>query len=403
MARVNNYDKVPAGFETSGFAGIGLSCKMMEPSSLSSPSDWELLISELSSWGVVPQPEEIEVVSLGEDERGPSAVLSGEKEWIAEFLPWGSDGLIRKRISSSDNTSISPCGGYYWKGIDVILLWESQEIPTNSRVKISEAMKSGDIDLAKELLWSCGEVLAKYHREVKDARTTPPDPRRWNERLSRIEESLRADLIWRAQHSRDTECMLSLGDVRLDYIIDNRIRIGRPRRSDALVPADCEYPAIKDLASLAHDLSRLHYELSSDLDIVELRIPLIQGWRSGAPEKWCSDRVFYSHRGGLAIWEYEQCLLDVLEAVSDQSGSPEPAVGLIRYVKRYQKKMFNSRIIGSLSMMAGFFGVVTIIREFPTSIGTLAMPVAFISASYLLMRFYRSLSPPPEIPLNRIV
>ena len=60
MARVNNYDKVPAGFETSGFAGIGLSCKMMEPSSLSSPSDWELLISELSSWGVVPQPEEIE-------------------------------------------------------------------------------------------------------------------------------------------------------------------------------------------------------------------------------------------------------------------------------------------------------------------------------------------------------
>ena len=105
----------------------------------------------------------------------------------------------------------------------------------------------------------------------------------------------------------------------------------------------------------------------------------------------------------MAIWEYEQCLLDVLEAVSDQSGSPEPAVGLIRYVKRYQKKMFNSRIIGSLSMMAGFFGVVTIIREFPTSIGTLAMPVAFISASYLLMRFYRSLSPPPEIPLNRIV
>ena len=176
LARVKNDDKVPVGFEALGFAGIGLSCKMMEPSSLSTPSDWELLISEMNSWGDVPEPDKIEVLSLGEDERGPSAILGDGKESIAEFLPWGSDGLIRKRASSSGSTSISPCGGYYWNGIDVILLWESQEILSNSRMKISEAMKSGNISLAKELLWSCGEALATYHEEVKDSRTTPPDP-----------------------------------------------------------------------------------------------------------------------------------------------------------------------------------------------------------------------------------
>ncbi|MDP6985946.1 MAG: hypothetical protein QGH38_01860 [Candidatus Thalassarchaeaceae archaeon] len=403
LARVNNDDKVPVGFEALGFAGIGLSCKMMEPSSLSTPSDWELLISEMNSWGDVPEPDKIEVLSLGEDERGPSAILGDGKEWIAEFLPWGSDGLIRKRASSSGSTSISPCGGYYWNGIDVILLWESQEILSNSRMKISEAMKSGNISLAKELLWSCGEALATYHEEVKDSRTTPPDPRRWNRRLSQIEERLRADSIWRAQHSRDTECMLSLGDIRLDDIINNKIRIVRPRRSDVLVPADCQYPAIRDLASLAHDLSRLHYELESDLPIIELRTSLIEGWRDSAPEKWCSDRVFYSHRGGLAIWEYEQCLIDVLEAVSDQSGPPQPAVGLIRFVKAYQKKMFSSRLFGSLSMMTAFFGIVSIVRDFPTSVGGSITPLAFISASYFLLRYYRSLSPPPEIPLNGVV
>ena len=45
----------------------------------------------------------------------------------------------------------------------------------------------------------------------------------------------------------------------------------------------------------------------------------------------------------MAIWEYEQCLMDVLEASSNQSGAPQLAIDTLQYVKMYQKKMFNKQ------------------------------------------------------------
>tara|TARA_B100000029_G_C17269834_1_gene849414 strand:+ start:157 stop:750 length:594 start_codon:yes stop_codon:yes gene_type:complete len=195
--------------------------------------------------------------------------------------------------------------------------------------------------------------------------------------------------------------MLGIGDLRFKDFVDGTIRIGRPRLSDALHPPDCEFPAIRDLSSLVHDLSRLHFENSSQLDIVELRSSLILGWRDSAPVKWCSDDVFYSHRGGLAVWEYEQCLLDVIEAVSHQSGAPQPATTIIGYVTPYQKRMFNNRTFGALSMMAAFFGIASLVNTFPPSIVEIPIPLASIVASILLLRFYRGLAPPPEIPFTR--
>ena len=76
---------------------------------------------------------------------------------------------------------------------------------------------------------------------------------------------------------------------------------------------------MRDLASLVHDLSRIHHRVSTNLQLKELRMALIGGWRETAPEEWTSENAFYSHRGGMAIWEYEQCLMDVLEASSNQS------------------------------------------------------------------------------------
>jgi hypothetical protein len=401
MAQVSNRDLAPIGFQTLTFAGIGMSCKMIEPEKLTVDSDWSSLVSELSHWGDVPEPKRLKVVSVGEDERGPNAILRGDHDWLAEFMPWGSDGLIRKRSTSSGISDDSPCGGYVWKGTDVIIIRKLEQNEENAKLQLSEAMQLGDLPSTKEILRSCGITLGDYHSQVEAVRTTPPDPNRWNERLSSIEETLRADSIWRAQHSRDTECMLSIGDVRFSDLIGNKIRIGRPRIADALSSPECQFPAIRDLASLVHDLSRTHYELSSDFDIVELRASLIGGWREAAPKKWCSDEVFYTHRGGLAIWEYEQCLLDVIEAVSNQSGAPEPAVTLIRYVRPFQKRMFNNRTIGALSIMAGFFAISTIASNFPPSVEEIKLPLAFLTASYLLMRFYRSLAPPPEVPFNR--
>tara|TARA_B100000686_G_scaffold347337_1_gene435800 strand:- start:4642 stop:5889 length:1248 start_codon:yes stop_codon:yes gene_type:complete len=401
MAQIENSDPVPAGFESASFAGIGMTCKMIEPSKLESKSDWLTIVSELKPWGRVPEHENLEVTSLTENERGPIAILRGDSEWVAEFLPWGSDGLLRKRAKSANTICEAPCGGYIWEGIDVILIRQGDPDETSLITNLSESMQSDDLDASRDILWGCGNSLGRYHQAVESARTTPPDPRRWNKRIEGLEASLRSQSIWRAPHSRDSDCMLGIGDLRFEDFIGGTIRIGRPRLSDALHPPDCEFPAIRDLSSLVHDLSRLHFENSSQLDIVELRSSLIRGWRDSAPEKWCSDEVFYSHRGGLAVWEYEQCLLDIIEAVSHQSGAPQPATTIIGYVTPYQKRMFNNRTFGALSMMAAFFGLASLVNTFPPSFVEIPIPLASIVASILLLRYYRGLAPPPEIPFTR--
>ena len=401
MKEVIDESESPSGFEPRSFAGIGMTCKLVEPIPIDGISEWEEAISDLTSWGKVPDPSSLSSVLLSENDRGPIARLSGDSNWIAEFLPWGSDGLLRRRIDASSEVCDAPCGGFSWEGGDLILIWEESSTEESSRDALIRALIDGDHEAATQTLRECGISLGRYHKHVEPVRTTPPDPNRWNARVAGIEELLRSNSVWRVPHSRDSECMLGLGDVGLADFHGGRIRISRPRLHSALFPAKCEFPAIRDLASVAHDLSRAFYETESDLDIVELRSSLIEGWRSSAPENWSSDRVLYSHRGGLAIWEYEQCLLDVIEAVSHQSRAPQPATGLISYVPRYQKRMFNNRTFGALSMMAGSIGVFSLISSFPPSAGEIPLPIASIALSIGLMRIYRGRSPPPEIPFNR--
>ena len=401
MKEVIDESETPSGFEPRSFAGIGMTCKLLEPIPIDGISEWEQAISDLTSWGKVPDPSSLSSVLLSENDRGPIARLSGDSNWIAEFLPWGSDGLLRRRIDASSEVCDAPCGGFSWEGGDLILIWEESSSEESSRDALIRALIDGDQESATQTLRECGISLGRYHKHVESVRTTPPDPNRWNARVAGIEELLRSNSVWRVPHSRDSECMLGLGDVGLADFHGGRIRISRPRLHSALFPAKCEFPAIRDLASVAHDLSRAFYETGSGLDIVELRSSLIEGWRSSAPEKWSSDWVLYSHRGGLAIWEYEQCLLDVIEAVSHQSGAPQPATSLISYVPRYQKRMFNNRTFGALSMMAGSIGAFSLISSFPPSAGEIPLPIASIALSIGLMKLYRSRSPAPEIPFNR--
>ena len=404
LPQIEHNEISPRGFEILEFSGrgplSGLSCSMIQPSELIEPSDWIEIISELESWGEVPDPQSIVHVSTSDHVRGPIANLRSETEWVAEFLPWGADGLLRKRVNSYPESCDLPCGGYSWNGSEVISIRKEVEQNPNSRELLLDAFEHGSMKDAEEILRECGRDLGSVHSHVEGTRVTPADPNRWNSRVSELEEALNAHSIWRAPYSSDSECMVCIGDVRLEDFRNGSIRISRPRLSDALHPPNCGFPAIRDLASLIHDLSRLHYASGTDFDIVGLRLSLIEGWRETAPRKWASDNVFYSHRGGLAIWEYEQCLLDIIEATSHQSGAPEPAVGLIAHVPSFQKKMFNNRTIGALSIMAGFFGITSIYRTFPPSSQEIVMPSLFIIASAALMRTYRRMSPSPEIPFN---
>ncbi len=116
------------------------------------------------------------------------------------------------------------------------------------------------------------------------------------------------------------------------------IHFSRPRLADSIIPPECEFPAVRDFSSLLHDLNRIYFLCDSELKISELRSTLIEGWKSTAPAKWSSKEIFYTPRGGAFFWEYEQCLLDVIESVSHQSGKPEPAVSIIQDVPFYKNQ-----------------------------------------------------------------
>ena len=374
--------------------------RMIEPVKLEEPDDWISLVSELEAWGKVPDPNSVVSIEVTSTERGLNALLSVDSKWLAEFLPWGSDGRLRARIKAAPEGSRIPVGGYCYEGRDIVILRQIEHDSENSSGIITRALETDDKASAEQELNNVGKVLGIYHSEAEKSRVTPSDQSRWNARNQWLEETLRATFLWRAPFSKNQPCTLALNDVRFCDISGDSLRIGRPRLADALHIPNCEFPAMRDLASLVHDLSRLHHSSSSDLELMPLRLALIEGWKSTAPQDWTSNDAFYSHRGGLPIWEYEQCLMDVLEATSHQSGAPEPAVGILRYVQSYQKRMFGNRMFGGLAMITAFFGTVSLVNTFPWTPGEVVLPLVFIAASFVLIRVYRNLSPPPERPFT---
>ena len=402
MVQVESDEEAPPGFAALRFAGIGMMARMIEPQSLNEPGDWASLVGGLDAWGEVPEPNSITSLRTSPTPRGLNAVLQADSLWLAEFLPWVSDGRIRARAKAAPDGSRVPIGGYSYEGRDVVILRPFEEHTEDSATIISRALETDDGEAAEAELRNAGMVLGRYHCKAEAARLTPSDQLRWNDRNQWLEETLRATFLWRAPFSNDQPCTLSLMDVRFRDVSGDSLRIGRPRLADALKTPQCEFPAMRDLASLIHDLSRLLYESSSNLELMPLRLALIDGWKSTAPTDWTTKDAFYSHRGGLAIWEYEQCLMDVLEATSNQSGAPQPAVELLRYVQSYQKRMFGNRTVGALSGIAFFFGAVSLFRTFPWSLEDVILPCIFIAGSALLMRMYRGMSPPPERPFTMV-
>jgi len=398
--------EAPPGFhpiKVVGMQGLtGIKAELIEPISMKSQEDWREIVNELDAWGEVPQPESVTRLTTENSERGIVALIEAEDDWIAEFLPWGSDGLLKVRSKNAPGGSDVPLGGYSWNGRDVIILRRSISKDENSGEALVKALQEDDLESCQRILGDMGKCLGTFHSSMRKLRELPPDQKRWNSRNEKIEGLLRAQFIWRAPYTKEQPCTVSLLDVRMSDFSGNTLRIGPPRLSDALIPHESEKPAMRDLASLVHDLSRIHHRVSTNLQLKELRMTLIGGWRETAPEEWASDNAFYSHRGGMAIWEYEQCLMDVLEASSNQSGAPQPAIDTLQYVKMYQKKMFNNRTFAALSFMAFFFGVSTLINQFPPSLTEMIPPLAFFAAGYFCLKMYRGMSPLPESPFSEV-
>ena len=396
----------PSGFNSVRLVGNRISMDILEPIPINSLDDWNNVIFELDVWGDVPDPKVLEIISQSSHERGLLVEIKcSGVEWLAEFLPWGSDNRIESRAINSHSSVDGPSGGYRWKEQDIIILRKVKDYRSNSNNELMQVLKEGNKEIATSILYNSGKSLGLYHSSVVSIRETPMDQKRWNNRLIDLEEKLRANTIWRAPFSRKATCMLSLGDVRFHDILitesdDYLLRLSPPRLADGLYKPVCEFPAIRDLSCLIQDLGRLYHETQCQIDIIDLRKSLIEGWIDSAPSSWSSPDVFYAHRGGLAIWEYEQSLLDVLESTANQSGAPSPAVQIISKVIPFQKSMYNSRTIAALAFISVFLGISTVINNPPTSFSDTIIPSFCIIFGYFAHSFYRRLSPPPEKPIT---
>ena len=408
MVEVDCDTEAPTGFTAHLMRGMRFRLNLLEPKeSLATVEGWNTATDGLESWGEVPA--EVSSIGVEATDRGPVYhIEAADGNWIAEVQPWGGPNL-RPRSRIAPEGSNIPCGGFQHDDLDLILLRRDQPAITDANSVLMDHLQRNDLKSAKALIYRCGANLGDYHKAAEEEWTNPPDQKRWNERFGEIEQRLKASALWRAPFTRGAPATLSLGDVRFSMFSQDEkgrmtIRLGPSRLAHGLIETNLDLPAIRDLASLLHDLSRLHYDSETDLEISQLRAALIHGWSAKAPQKWCSKRSFSAHTGGVVIWEYEQAMLDVVEAVSHQSGRPEPAVTIIEKVPLLQKSLFNSRILSSGFLMSAMFSLASFfdwIRladqggiDFPT------LPLGFMTVALFLRHRYQSAAPPAEEPIH---
>ena len=408
MVEVDTDAITPVGFTSHLMRGLRFRLNLLEPKeSLSTIEGWIEATDELEAWGELPN--EISNIEMNSTDRGPIYNITAENgNWFAEIQPWGGS-KIRPRSRIAPEGSDVPCGGYQFEEADLILIRRQHPSNVFANSVLVDHLERDDLDSATTLIHRCGSKLGEYHSLAEKEWTNPPDQRRWNERFGEIEQRLKAASLWRAPFTRGAPATLSLGDVRFSMFSEDKegkmiLRLGPSRLANGLIETNLDLPGIRDLASLLHDLSRLHYDTESTLQLSQLRSALISGWCSTAPPKWCSNRSLSAHTGGLVIWEYEQALLDVVEAVSHQSGRPEPAVTLIEKVPVLQKSLFSSRIISAASWIFLVLGSLSLYQWINLAIDDTIFfplsPIVLFSTSFFFRHRYQAAAPPPEEPIH---
>ncbi|MEC9478201.1 MAG: hypothetical protein VX666_03495 [Candidatus Thermoplasmatota archaeon] len=408
MVEVDTDREPPVGFTAHLMRGMRFRLNMLEPNeSLVSRDGWKQVTNDLESWGEVP--EGITNIEVQSTDRGPVYhIQARDGAWLAEVQPWGGPN-IRPRSRIAPEGSNVPCGGYQYEEVDLILLRRKYGSTTDANSVLLDHLQRDDLESAITLIYRCGAKLGDYHAAAEKEWVNPPDQKRWNERFGEIEQRLKAAALWRAPFTRGAPATLSLGNVRFGMFSEDEtgkmtIRLGPSRLAHGLIETNLDLPAIRDLASLLHDLSCIHYHSENELELRQLRAALIKGWSSTAPAKWCNKRSFSAHTGGVVIWEYEQALLDVIEAASHQSGRPEPAVTLIEKVPLLQKTLFNSRILSACSIMSGILGGMGLAEWLRRALdGELIFPstaIILIAIALFLRHRYSSAAPPAEQPIH---
>ncbi|MEE2812580.1 MAG: hypothetical protein VX627_06125 [Candidatus Thermoplasmatota archaeon] len=371
---VTEGDSAPAGFISKVLHLRWDSLPMLLPDGDPGSATWWSLQS--ATWGQWPKLVPIRA------EPTPSGWRIEFESHFAEILPLDDDGHGRKLAELNCRVLHTAIGGVQHEGRDVILLFEKE----NGR----------DVPLDEEHLRMIGAALGEFHALAATHLATPNDERAWNDHNAGLERKTRSATVWRGPHSADTQGTITHRNfgVSVCQLVDGEIRIGGCMGGvkNALIPERSPYPAIRDIGAC--------YVTLHDQDPA-LRKALFEGWTTTVPKHWHSSRATDTHRGGTAIWEYEQMLCHRL--YNQAWGMDEPAyvTHWLAGVSRIQNGMYQARTLSvaglicfSIIPAAVFYWIFYPGSPSPT-ISDLGAMGALGICGILLRRMYRAAAPNP--------
>ena len=327
--------------------------------------EWTKLVDSFEQWGVFPR-----VVEKVEWNGNMVTIETKSSGYVGEAIkhPFSS---MRARSRSEGDDVEWPIGGLSTDGLDILLIWPLEKGRINADEVLRSHLSSGDLESAEALLTRCASALGSAHEALSSVWSGPPNSKSWNSILAKMEEEMDSRTLWRAPFKPGMNTILSFGDMPIKCFSessDGKIRI-RPTSSGQINAVakskGIEWPAIRDLASLLRDLSRISEGEIDDLVKTRLRGSIINSWVS-VQGKLRTDgarpsRTLEIIGGGLAIWEYEQALSSNIPGDGAGSQSSRHSSKILSRVSSIQRRLFTIRIFSLLSIIGLFGGSICLI------------------------------------------
>ena len=175
------------------------------------------------------------------------------------------------------------------------------------------------------------ESLAGFHKALIQGNwNTPQDEYGWNDRLKKIEDSLKTNTLWRAPHSYNT-----IGIPRIE--LDRMRPVPIPFSEAILWKKDTNLPMIRQA----------------------IKHKVLLKWREFMPSKYWGEDVMRTATGGVAHIKYDLNLLDKAEAVAFDLDSVE-IDEYLSGVDRFQAKLGIMRLM----LMGSPLGIIGLIATF---------------------------------------
>ena len=363
--------------------------------------EWTKLVDSFEQWGAFPR-----VVEKVEWNGNRVTIETKSSGYVGEAIkhPFSS---MRARARSEGDDVDWPIGGLSSDGLDLLLIWPLEKGRINAEEVLRSHLSSGDLQSAEALLRRCASALGSAHEALSSVWSGPPNSKSWNSLLAKMEEEIDSRTLWRAPFKPGMNTILSFGNMPIKCFSessDGKIRI-RPT-SSALIDAvakskGIEWPAVRDLASLLRDLSRISEGEIDDHVKTRLRAAIIKSW-VGVHGKLRTDgsrpsRALEIIGGGLAIWEYEQALSSNLQGDTAGTESISNSKKILNRVSSIQRRLFTIRIFSLLSILGLFGGSICLIAGTydPDQLSPL-VGIFALTLSLGMRLLYFAMAPRPE-------